>query len=92
MAVDTDGGVWSACWTEKILRFDPEGNLTFEIRLPGMTVSSLCFGGPDWKDIYMTTASYPYDRTQFFRNHSGCVLVWKNSPYQGMKIPFFKED
>ena len=90
LAVDTDGGVWSACWTEKICRFDPAGKLTFEIRLPGMTVSSLCFGGPDWKDLYMTTANYPYDRTKFFRNHSGCVLVWKNTPYQGMKIPFFE--
>ena len=89
LAVDTLGGVWSAGWLEKIRRFDAAGNLSLEVRLPGMIISSLCFGGLDWKDIYMTTASYPYDRTKFFRNHSGCVLVWKNSPYQGMKIPFF---
>ena len=91
LAVDTQGGVWSACWAEKILRFDPAGKLTFEVRLPGMIVSSLCFGGDGWKDIYITTASYPYDRMEFFRKHAGCVLVWKNSPYQGLKIPFFGE-
>ena len=91
LAVDTEGCVWSACWAETIRRFDPAGKLSSEVRLPGMTVSSLCFGGADWKDIYITTASYPYDRTKFFRKHAGSVLVWKNSPYQGLKIPFFGE-
>lgn len=91
LAVDTEGGVWSAAWTEYVRRFDPEGKVSFEIRLPGVIVSSLCFGGPDWRDIYMTTANYPYESGNYFRTHAGCVLAWKNSPYQGLKIPFFGE-
>ena len=92
LAVDTEGCVWSAGWKEVVRRFDPSGRLVSEIRLPGVTVSSLCFGGENMRDIYMTTANYGYVREAFFRTHAGCVLVWKNSPYQGLKIPFFGEN
>ncbi|MBQ7696927.1 MAG: SMP-30/gluconolactonase/LRE family protein [Lentisphaeria bacterium] len=86
------GGRPRAGWGGVIRRFDPSGKLAAEIRLPGIIVSSLCFGGTDWRDMYITTANYPYDRREFFRKHAGCVLVWKNSPYQGLKIPFFGEN
>ena len=89
LAVDTEGCVWSAGWFEKIRRFDPTGKLINEWTLPGVTISSLCFGGAEMNDIYMTTANYPHDRSGYFRTHAGCVLVWKNSPFKGLKIPFF---
>jgi D-xylonolactonase len=90
LAVDNQGGIWSANWIEKIHRFNPCGKLTLDITIPKYIVSSLCFGGENFSDIYITTANYPYNKENFTKFHAGAVLVWKNSSYQGMKIPFFK--
>ena len=96
LAVDTKGGVWSAGWSEKIRRFDPDGRLDLELTFPEMIVSSLCFGGNDMRDLYITTANYPFTSLNYFRKRAGNVFVWKNSPFQGLEIPFFggvqKED
>ena len=95
LAVDTQGGVWSAGWTEKIRRFFPDGHLDFELTFPDMIISSLCFGGKENRDLFITTANYPFASQKHFRNRSGNVFIWKNSPYQGLEIPFFagiKED
>ena len=89
LAVDTQGGVWSAGWTEKIRRFTPDGSLDLELAFPEMIVSSLCFGGKDMRDLYITTANYPFAVQNYFRNRSGNVFVWKNPPYRGIEIPFF---
>ena len=90
LAVDTAGGVWSAIWGPKVLRFDADGKLDHELHLPGMKASSLCFGGREMRDIFITTANRPFDKNAFFRQRSGGVFCLKSSPWQGMKIPFAK--
>ena len=57
MTVDSEGYVWSAHWDGNCLvRFDPFGNEERRIEFPAKKVSSLCFGGEDLTDIYVTTA------------------------------------
>jgi len=89
LAVDTEGGVWSAQWSEQLTRFNPDGTVSRDIFLPGITVSSVCFGGESMRDIFITTANYPYRESEWFDRRAGCVMVWRNSPYTGMAIPFF---
>jgi sugar lactone lactonase YvrE len=57
LAVDSDGGVWVALGEGGgIARFLPDGKLDEVMSLPTQFVSSLCFGGPDMRDVLITTA------------------------------------
>ena len=57
MTVDAEGHVWSALWDgSSLVRFRPDGTLERRIKIPAPKVSSMTFGGPDYTDIYATTA------------------------------------
>ncbi|MBN1672637.1 MAG: SMP-30/gluconolactonase/LRE family protein [Kiritimatiellae bacterium] len=57
MTVDADGCVWSARWDgARIVRYSPAGEELSHIAFPAPKCSSLAFGGPDFTDIYVTTA------------------------------------
>lgn len=57
LTVDAEGYVWSARWGGScIVRYTPEGQEDMRIQFPAVKVSSLTFGGPDYTDIYVTTA------------------------------------
>lgn len=56
--LDADGRLWSALWDGAcIVRLLPDGHIEKRIMLPTPQVSSLTFGGEDYSDIYITTAS-----------------------------------
>jgi len=57
MTVDSEGYVWSAIWDGGCLvRFTPDGREDMRIDFPARKVSSVIFGGKDYKDMYVTTA------------------------------------
>ncbi|MBL7114382.1 MAG: SMP-30/gluconolactonase/LRE family protein [Kiritimatiellae bacterium] len=57
LTVDAEGCVWSARWDGYgLIRYDPDGREIAWFDLPARNVSSLTFGGPDYTDIYITTA------------------------------------
>jgi sugar lactone lactonase YvrE len=57
LTVDAEGYIWSARWNGAcIVRYDPEGQEVLRVKLPAKKVSSLTFGGKDYKDIYISTA------------------------------------
>jgi sugar lactone lactonase YvrE len=57
LALDCEGGVWVALGEGGgVARFLPDGELDELITLPASFVSSLCFGGPDMRDVLVTTA------------------------------------
>ena len=57
LTVDAEGYVWSARWDGGILvRYTPDGEEALRIAFPARKVSSVTFGGPDYTDIYVTTA------------------------------------
>jgi sugar lactone lactonase YvrE len=58
MNVDAEGCVWVALhggWG--LNRYSPDGELVAEVRLPMAKITSCCFGGPDLRDLYVTTRS-----------------------------------
>jgi D-xylonolactonase len=70
MAVDEAGCVWvasagGAC----VARLTPAGELERTVEVPARFVTSLCFGGDDRRDLYVTTA----DHTEH-PEWRGCVL------------------
>jgi sugar lactone lactonase YvrE len=38
-----------------VVRFSPDGSLDRKLDVPASFVSSLCFGGDDMRDVYVTT-------------------------------------
>jgi D-xylonolactonase len=57
MTVDAEGYVWSTRWDgSKMVRYSPAGEEVGRIEFPARKVSSLTFGGPDYKDVFVTTA------------------------------------
>jgi sugar lactone lactonase YvrE len=58
LTVDAEGFVWSAEWYGgRISRYDPDGKLEREIPIPAKQSSSLTFGGPELRDIFVTSAA-----------------------------------
>ncbi len=57
LAVDAEGFVWCAVWDGWCLhRYAPDGRLVREVRLPVPRPTSLAFGGPDLKTLFITSA------------------------------------
>ncbi len=57
MTVDAEGFIWSARWDGGCLvRYAPDGTEVRRIAFPAKKVSSVIFGGPDYTDMYVTTA------------------------------------
>ena len=57
MTIDAEGYVWSARWDGSVLvRYAPDGREDRRIAFPAKKVSSAIFGGPDYADLYVTTA------------------------------------
>jgi sugar lactone lactonase YvrE len=57
LIVDQEGFVWSAHWNGwRITRYDPEGKIEREVKLPAANVTCMAFGGRDLNVLYMTTA------------------------------------
>lgn len=57
LTVDSQGYVWSARWDGGcLIRYTPAGVEDLRITFPARKVSSVTFGGPDYTDIYVTTA------------------------------------
>ena len=56
LAVDSDGGVWVALGAGGVGRFTADGSIDETIEVPAAFVASLCFGGADGRDLFVTTA------------------------------------
>ncbi|WP_436348614.1 SMP-30/gluconolactonase/LRE family protein [Natronorubrum sp. FCH18a] len=64
LTVDEEGYVWSARWNGgRVVRYRPDGTAVDEIDLPARKVSSVTFGGPEYRDLYLTTALTDGDRS-----------------------------
>jgi xylono-1,5-lactonase len=62
LAVDVDGCVWVAVLGGfGVARFTPDGRLDRRLDVPSGFVTSLCFGGADGRDLYVTTADNTED-------------------------------
>lgn len=58
LAVDADGCVWVALWgAGKVVRCTPDGRLDAVVGVPVSQVTSCAFGGPDLRELYITTAA-----------------------------------
>ncbi|KAM9835834.1 regucalcin [Aulostomus maculatus] len=59
MTIDTNGRLWVACYNGgQVINIDPETGVRLQtVSLPVTKTTSCCFGGPDYSDLYVTSAS-----------------------------------
>ncbi|MGZ8364493.1 MAG: SMP-30/gluconolactonase/LRE family protein [Caulobacteraceae bacterium] len=85
MCVDTVGGLWSARWGGAgLARYLPDGTLDRVIEIPALQVTSACFGGPDFRTLYVTSARVGLDGEALAdRPQSGGVFTVTGLEVQG---------
>ncbi|XP_029283006.1 regucalcin [Cottoperca gobio] len=59
MTVDAEGRLWVACYNGgRVINIDPNTGVRLQtVSLPVAKTTSCCFGGPDFSDLYVTSAS-----------------------------------
>lgn len=59
LVVDADGGLWSARWEGgRVVHYASDGSVDHVIKMPVASPTSFTFGGPDLKDLYLTSAQF----------------------------------
>jgi len=73
LTIDAEGYIWSARWGGgRVVRYDPYGAIERSIEVPARNVSSVTFGGPDYRHLYITTAGD--DDRDALRNGAGALF------------------
>lgn len=84
---DALGGLWTALVRKgQLARFDAMGQLTHLVSVPLTHPSSLCFGGADMRDIYVTSIS-DSGRLRADGALDGQVLCLRGLGFQGATRP-----
>ncbi|XP_077546390.1 regucalcin-like isoform X1 [Haemaphysalis longicornis] len=60
MTIDVNDKIWLACFEGSgVIQIDPEtAKILTKIDLPTKYTTSCCFGGPNYEDLYVTSASF----------------------------------
>lgn len=59
VCADRDGGLWVAYWgTGRVVRYDRDGRLERLVEVPARYATSCCFGGPDLRHLFVTSARH----------------------------------
>lgn len=76
-AMDAEGCYWVAMFEgQRLLRLSPKGDVLQEVPLPVRCPTMPCFGGPDLKTLYVTTARENRPETELAEQPlAGCVLA-----------------
>lgn len=86
LTVDAEGCVWVALWGGgQIRRYTPEGALDRVIELPVRQPTACAFGGPELRDLYITSARAGLEAPHPL---SGSLLVIEGAG-QGLPAPAF---
>jgi sugar lactone lactonase YvrE len=90
LTVDSDGFVWSAFWGGwKVVRYNPEGNVDREYRLPVPNPTSCAFGGKRLDELYITSASLGLSKEEKERHVQSGDLFCLRAGFTGMDEPRF---
>ncbi|GAA3940292.1 SMP-30/gluconolactonase/LRE family protein [Actinomadura viridis] len=86
LTVDAEGRVWVAVWGGgRVVCHAPSGAVDRVIEVPAPQTTACAFGGPDLRDLYITTAAV---NTPPGGEHAGSLLVVPGAG-QGLPAPAF---
>lgn len=93
MTIDNEGMLWIAHWDGwQITRWNPlTGEKLLSIPLPVARVTSCCFGGENFQDLYITSAKTGLTAGQLYEQPlAGSLFIIRNIGYRG--LPLFEFD
>ena len=75
--IDAEGGLWVAeIGAGQVVRFDPAGNEISAVKLPVSKPTSVTFGGPDLRTLFVTSMRYGLAEAELAREKlAGCVFA-----------------
>jgi sugar lactone lactonase YvrE len=90
-AVDVEGGYWVAMYEgQRLLRLAPDGAVLQELPLPVRCPTMPCFGGPDLRTLFITTARAGRPEAELAAQPlAGCVLTLRVE-VPGLPVNFAK--
>ena len=75
LTVDSQGNVWIALWGGACVnRYLPDGTLDRSIELPADQATSVCLGGEDGRNLFITTAHLGLSRNGEENSHHGALF------------------
>jgi sugar lactone lactonase YvrE len=91
-AVDSEGCYWSAQYEGHcLLRLSPAGQVLAEVRTPVPCPTMPCFGGPDLKTLFITTASHGRSQAELAQYPgAGCVFATRVE-VAGWEVNFYNK-
>jgi sugar lactone lactonase YvrE len=90
LTVDSEGFVWSAFWGGwKVVRYNPEGKVDREYRLPVPNPTSCAFGGKRLDELYITSASLGLSKEEKERHVQSGDLFCLKAGITGTDEPRF---
>ena len=91
LTVDAEGYVWNAHYDGwRITRYTPFGKVDRVIQMPVQHVTSVTFGGTDFRTIYITSACLRLNDEQRKLQSSAGHVFAMDAPTQGLPEPAFK--
>jgi sugar lactone lactonase YvrE len=90
LTVDTEGFVWSAyCGGWRVVRYNPEGKVDREYRLPVANPTSCAFGGERLDELYITSAALGLSEEDKRKHPQSGDLFCLKAGVAGMDEPRF---
>jgi sugar lactone lactonase YvrE len=90
LTVDTEGFVWSAyCGGWRVVRYNPEGKVDREYRLPVANPTSCAFGGERLDELYITSANLGLSEEDKRKHPQSGDLFCLRAGITGMDEPRF---
>lgn len=88
--VDSAGNYWVALYgAGKVAQFSPEGRRLGDIMLPVKAPTMPCFGGPDLKTLYITTARQKHTPEELHRMPQAGGIFTARVDIPGLPEPLF---
>jgi sugar lactone lactonase YvrE len=91
-ACDIAGGYWSAgISAARLNRFDADGRLVQKIEVPASKPTMPCFGGPDMRTLFVTTARHGLDAAALARHPDAGRLLALRVSVPGVPVSRFAD-
>ncbi len=86
--IDAEGMLWVAeLGASQLIRIDPAGRIEREVPLPISRPTSVAFGGPDLRTLYVTSMTFMLDEAALAREpYAGRLLAFEPG-VQGIALP-----
>lgn len=86
ITIDQTDKLWVACFNgSHVVKVDPlTGSLMQKVKIPTQLVTSLCFGGPRYEDLFVTTGFIGLSRDQL-QSQPDAGAIFKVSGIPGTK-------